>query len=262
MQGKSVLRQIAIFGIMMIMLFVVLSTATYAWYSASNVASVDGLTFTSSAVDSEGGLLALGSAPTSTSTTMTFDQLTTAFSPMIPVNSATVGTTTYSAFIANFTKTSEGYNETLAAWVAKLDGTAATPTTLTCDDNPYFYVINRSGEGDFTVKIEYVFEEEESAYSIKDKIHIAFFIGEEANNANLLGIASLSDIHYGAIHAGEVVADTPVMSNVRKDTSEMTFSLPASEYAVLRAVVWLDGVDMKNDHGSREMLFSLTFRGE
>ena len=247
---------------MMVMLFVVLSTATYAWYSANNVASVDGLTFTSSAVDAEDGLLAIGSAPTVTSTSMTFDPLATAFSPMIPVSAATINSTTYSAFVNNFNKTSEGFNEDLGKWVAKLDGTAATPTTLTCNENPYFYVINRSGDGDFHVTIEYIFEEEEREYMIKDKLHIAFFIGEDPTTATLLGIASLTNIHYGAIQAGDDVANTPVMNNVRKDSGEMTFDLPAGNYAVIRAVVWLDGVDMKNNHGSKDMLFSLTFRGE
>ena len=46
MTRSSSLRQVAFFGIMVIMLFVVLSTATYAWYSANNVASVDSIVFT------------------------------------------------------------------------------------------------------------------------------------------------------------------------------------------------------------------------
>ena len=260
MQRKSAVQQIALFGIMVIMLFVVLSTATYAWYSANNVASVDSIVFTSSAVGQEEGLLAIGSTPTTTSTTMTFGA-TEDFSPMIPVNAATLGTTTYSAFVNNFNKTSEGLND-LGIWVAKVDGSPTTPTTLTCDNQTYFYVINRDPNADYTIKIDYIFDGSEDN-ALQDKLHIAFFIGEDAQTATLLGIASSSNIHYGAIAAGAPVADTPTMnSSVIKNTGEMSFHLDANEYAVLRLVAWLDGVDMKVAHGSKSMLFSLTFRGE
>ena len=101
-----------------------------------------------------------------------------------------------------------------------------------------------------------------SGTGLKDKLHIAFFKGDSSAGCTLLGIASLSDIHYGLIHIGDAVNDTPVMDAVRSNSGEMTFTLEAGGYAALRLVVWLDGVTMKNDHGSKNMLFSLTFNGE
>ena len=255
----STVRKIALIGIMVAMLFVVLSTATYAWYSANNVATVDNVTFTSSSNDSEGGLLAIGTDLTDVSTNLTFDA-PKEFSPMIPVSESVVGETTYSEFVAGFNKTSEGLDP-FSEWVAKLDGTAITPITLSAAGQDHFYVINRSQEDDFRVIVDYMFDETDGT-NLKDKLHIAFFIGEDTD-AVLLGIATLSDVHYGAIHAGDKIADTPVMQNgVKKTSGEMSFLLPASQHAALRLVVWLDGVDMKNEHGNRSMIFSLTFRGE
>ena len=261
MNTYSNLRRIAFGGIMVLMLFIVLSTATYAWYSANNVATVDNVVFTSSASDTEGGLLAIGTDLNDTETNLTFDT-PSEFFPMIPVDQAVIGETTYASFVGGFNKTSEGLNA-LSEWVAKLDGTAITPLTLTSSDTPYFYVINRSPDDNFRVKIDYAFDDDADAgEGLKDKLHIAFFIGDGAD-ATLLGIATLSDVHYGAISAGDVIADTPVMDAAStKLSGEMSFLLNAGQHAKLRLVVWLDGVDMKNKHGSKNMLFSLNFRGE
>lgn len=266
MRTNSAVRRIILVGIMLVLVFIVLSTATYAWYSANNVVTVDNVTFTSSANDADGmGLLAIGTDLNATTNNLSFDP-PSEFHPMIPVSSAVIGETTYSEFVAGFNKTAEGLREGIngiAEWVAKLDGTAITPMTLTSSGENYFYVINRSSEDDFKIKVDYMFDESSST-GLKDKLHIAFFVGlNGAAEETLLGIASLSDIHYGAITAGDVIADTPKMpTSLKKASGEMYFFLNASQYAKIRLVVWLDGVDMKNEHGEKNMLFSLTFRGE
>ena len=61
---------------MLVLVFIVLSTATYAWYSANNVVTVDNVTFTSSANDADGmGLLAIGTNLNATTNNLSFDLL-------------------------------------------------------------------------------------------------------------------------------------------------------------------------------------------
>ena len=251
------IRRIALSMIVVIVLFIVLSTATYAWYTTNNLVRAENIVFTSSSRDAQGGLLSIGTSKTSEESSITFDRVDM-FYPMIPITECLVGETTYGDFVTGFNKTAEGGDPLNP--IAKVDGEAIDPVTLEAGGQKVFYVINRDVD-DMTVSIAYAFDEGEGS-NLKDKLHIAVFKGEDLN-ATLLGVASLSEIHYGAIRMGEAVASTPVVrEGVKKDTGEMTFTLASGEAEAFRLVVWLDGVAMKDENGAKNMLFGITFNRE
>lgn len=238
-------------GLMVVLLFSVLSTATYAWYSANNVVGSGIITFKSSSSD-VGGFLTIGKTKTATETELTFDK-SGDISPMIPIVDGVIGTTKLGQFM-QFQKTYEGLNGA-GQLVAMLDGTATTPLLLAADGQKYFYINNINPENDIIVKLEYTVVGE-----LAGKLHIAVFTGEKEEDAVLLGILSGSgDIHFGRINLGEVVADKPKMANAYKTTGSITFTVPGDGSVCIRLAAWLDGVDMKNDDGSKSTSFTLTF---
>ena len=110
---------------------------------------------------------------------------------------------------------------------------------------------------------------------VKTKIGIIFVYENATKHLNFYTMAykitencaacgtCIDECPNGAISAGDKIAETAVMdSSVRKVSGQMSFLIPRTSNAKLRLVVWLDGVDMKNEHGEKNMLFSLTFRGE
>ncbi len=236
---------------MIVLLFVVLSTATYAWYSANNVVGAGVISFRSSSSD-VGGFLTIGKDKTAKETELTFDT-TGKISPMIPTVDGVIGSTKLAQFM-QFQKTFEGLDGA-GQLVAMLDGTAATPLLLSVGGQKYFYINNIAPENDITVKVEYTVVGE-----LKEKLHIAMFVGEKEEDSALLGIMSGSgSIHYGNIKVGEVVDNKPVMENAYKATGSITFTVPRNSSVCIRLAAWLDGVDMKNENGNKSTSFSLTF---
>ena len=253
MDRRKHLRRIAYIGLMVVLLFVVLSTATYAWYSANNVVGAGIITFRSSSSDID-GLLRIGKDKTAKEREITFDT-TGKISPMIPTVNGVIGGTKFGQF-TQFQKTFEGLDGAGQQLVAMIDGTAATPLVLSVGGQEYFYINNVATQMDINVKVEYTVVGE-----LADKLHIAMFIGEKEEDSTLLGIMSGSGtIHYGNIKVGEIVADKPVMDGAYKSTGSITFTVPKNSSVCIRLVAWLDGVDMKNENGNKNTSFSLTFK--
>ena len=251
MGKRTHIRRIAFIGLMIVLLFAVLSTATYAWYSANNVVGSGIITFKSSSSD-VGGFLTIGKTKTATETEISFDKPGD-LSPMIPTFDGDIGNTKLGRFM-QFQKTYEGLNGA-GQLVAMLDGTATTPLLLSLDGQKYFYINNIDPQNSINVKVEYTVIGE-----LAEKLHVAMFIGEKEEDAVLMGIISGSGtIHYGKINLGEVVADKPKMQNAYKTTGSITFTVPKGDSVCIRLVAWLDGVDMKNDDGSQSTSFSMTF---
>lgn len=251
MVKREHIRRIAFIGLMVVLLFAVLSTATYAWYSANNVVGSGIISFTSSSSDA-GGFLTIGKSKTATETELTFDK-TGDISPMIPTVDGIIGTTKFGQLM-QFQKTYEGLNG-VGQLVAMLDGTAATPLLLSAGGQKYFYINNINPENAITVKVDYTIVGE-----LAEKLHMAMFIGEKEEDATLMGIISGSGvIHYGKINIGEIVADKPVMQNAYKTTGSITFTVPNGGSVCIRLAVWLDGVDMKDANGSKNTSFAMTF---
>lgn len=154
---KTMKKSMFITTIMMVVLLVVaLSTATFAWYTAQSNVGVTETTVTSAkssaasiAIDSIGG-----AASTNTSIAITMNK---EIAPMVPF-AAPTATTTY----ANFTTTTAA-NETgfytapiNAAGNFTANGTAIAPAVIATAKGTaqnYFYVINTNGTNDANVQV-------------------------------------------------------------------------------------------------------------
>jgi len=250
--SRSPITRIALAGILTILLFIVLSTATYAWYSTNNVVDAGSLTF-KSALSDDVGTLTIGKNVNSESTEISFDA-PEAVAPMIPVVNGIIGTTTFDAF-TDFQRTFEGLDG-MGRLVAKIDGERTAPLVLAIDGQEYFY-INNFAVTETNVQIEYEIKGE-----LAEKMHIAMFVGEEATEAKLLCVMSKSGvIHYGEIKLGEIIADKPVMDNAYVDSGNIFLKVGANASERIRLVVWLDGVDMKTENGGKNTSFTLNFKG-
>lgn len=254
--------RIILMCVVVLMLFAVLSTATYAWYSMTNRVSANSITFVAGS-NSDGGDLAIGWSPDITNQyVLTFDVCNEKLSPMIPKERAELGQTSYDSFLF-FNSTTQALNE-YGEWISNMVGTNAAPYTLTGSNNGaankqgYFYLINKNRSLNLKIVLNYDITGE-----LQEKLRIAFFTGDNPSSTVLRGIlARNEDIHYGQINAGDKISDTQVMADVFTRTGTLTFDIPANRYVAVRLTAWLDGVDMSDVDGDKSTLFSLQFNGE
>lgn len=264
MSGRSWLARILFMCLAVLMLFAVLSTATYAWYSMSNRVSAEKISFVAGS-NSDGGDLAVSwREDVRNSYTLTFNTCTDKLSPMIPKDAATVGETGYDDFLF-FNSTSQALNE-YGEWICRFIGVNATPYTLTgspdeldpSKEQGWFYLINRNETLGLKVTLNY-----EISGELQGRLRIAIFIGSDEDSTVFHGILSrTADIHYGRIQAGDKVSETPVMEDVFARTGSLNFNIAADSHVVIRLVAWLDGVDMTDYDGDKETVFSMQFTGE
>lgn len=251
-KSRSIVARIAFAGLLTVMLFVVLSTATYAWYSTNQIVNAGTLTFKSSIGDST-STVTIGKDVNATTTTMTFD-VSPDISPMIPTVGATKNVTTFAEF-SSFQRTFEGLDE-FNVPIAKIKGESIQPLVLAVEGQKFFYLNNLS-EADVSLKIEYEIKGE-----LEDQMHVAMFVGVEPAQAKLLCIMSKSgEVHYGNIEIGQPISDTQTMQDVCFDSEKDFLFLSGNESICIRLVVWLDGVNMKNKDGGKTTTFSLSFSG-
>lgn len=136
--------------LMVVVLVVALSTATFAWYTAQSTVMSTDTTLTSATSTSASIALSKtdnGAAANGSKVTLTMNNATTV-APMVPKTAYVVDTTTYDAFKADF------FNAPVNnAGVFTSDGIAATPSTITqvaidaeaASSAEGFYVINTNG---------------------------------------------------------------------------------------------------------------------
>lgn len=257
--------------LILILLFVGVSTATYAWYSAINRAVGDSISFTSSTQDQMGGDLAIGWTNTSSLNALTFDTPQSNLYPMIPISQPVIDITTYSQFVNNnFNFSAQRYSEALEQWICSFSGQSTTPYVCTVSDNSiayqYFYIINKKTTEKQTVNIKYTITGD-----LADALRVAVFIGDSESgntdaqnlaNLRLVGIlANTETIYYKAIEENDIVNQTPVMSDVYRASSSISFLLNESSFKCCVMVAWLDGVIIDNDNESQTTGFNITFDG-
>jgi hypothetical protein len=279
MTNKNINKRKTISGILvsfliLVVVFVGVSTATFAWYSAVNRAIGNSITFTSEAQDQIGGDLAIGFSSDTTLSSITFDTPQSTLYPMIPKTEADLGTTTYYDFITdNFNSSAQSFNESLQDWICSYNGQDASPyTCVSTQTDPtiitynHFFLVNKKLDTKQTVYVKYTITGD-----LADCLHVALFIGdpnddnteeENIDNMTLVGIMSnTSVIYYDIIAENDIVEDTPIMNNVQKDTSEIYFLINEDTYKYCTMVAWLDGVNITNDDATKDTSFKVTFEG-
>ncbi|MGN1043068.1 MAG: hypothetical protein ACI4SK_06260 [Christensenellales bacterium] len=241
---KSWGKKLIYMALVLVALTAVLSTATFAWYSAINRAGIYDVTFTASS-NSLASLLKIGPTITSDESSITLSPSESALKPMIPKSRATIGETKYADFIF-FTETYENKDENGDMLIVK-DGVDCTPAYLAAGTQNGFYVIN-TASAKIEVKVNYSIT---SDYTLGAKLRIALFMGEEESEATLQGIFHLAGqaVHYGQLVAGNKSDEQTAMTDVYKRSGEIKIEFNSGEAKYFRLVVWYDGCDMKYTDG-------------
>lgn len=242
-----------------IVLLSALSTATYAWYSAVNRAATNSISFTASSAKG-GGDLAIGwSADDVTSFELSFDTPLDDLYPMIPINQAVLKSTTRNDFVYGNFNSSNQVQNTLGEWICSVAGQSVTPYICSGGDNKQeFFLINRSTDFDLEISVVY----DITGDMLAEKLRVAIFAGGTASTMTLQGILAQSDnIHYGAIMAGDMVADIPKMEGAYTATLEAKFVLPKNSSTLISFVAWLDGAVMTDDDAELSAQFAVVFDG-
>lgn len=249
--------------LIIVLLIVALSTATFAWFSANNTVNVTIISFSASASDNEGGELYISWDPEVTDGYSIDFKNGSDMSPMIPREAPVVGQS-YASFItlgegesmrANFISALQAYNEEDGEYYYVGSVLTETPYTIGSVDGSkdVFYLIN--GNADFGMKITV-------SYTIDGDLGTALCIALFAGD-RLVGIMSNSDrIYYGEITSGGKVTDQTYITNAGGAAGEISFSLGAGEIEEMRLVAWYSGVDLDNNGAEKyAYLSTLKFSG-
>ena len=244
--------------IMVVLLLIALSTATFAWFSASNVVNIASLTFTASSRQNVGG--GEGDSGTLKLTWVanaTEDDLHADISmlngtnmvPMIPLTAPTL-TTTYDEFVASFRTATQATAEGTTFYAS--NPMQATPyTCLNPEDlNQKTFYLHNTGNFVSLVTLGYGMDGENAT-----ALRVAVFI-----NGLYVGTLRHGDMYYGTIVKGANVASQSKVSY--DDTEETKFFIAANTAVEVNLVAWFDGV-LLNDDGAEldARLIDITFRG-
>lgn len=262
---------------MTLLLAIVLSTATFAWYSVVNVVAINDIEFTAGSNDGGGGDLclswkelgeeeynySLGIAPVTEKNVLY---------PMVPINSAEVGVTKFADFGGTkmFNKAYQIKNSA-NNWVVKLDNASlTTPYTLKEKDGTAtdFFVTNKS-DTDMEVTFTYEIHSDtynvpgtavHAEYDIVNKFRGAIFTTDGTSDEFILrGLISKDEqnIYYGQLENNKDIYDLENMSK----TEEIMFIVPAKGDVKAKIIVWFDGVEMLDEDGSKKIDFDMAFNG-
>lgn len=246
--------------LMVVLLIVALSTATFAWFSASNVVNIASLTFTASARNgTDGGGDDTGALKLTWVENATDENLLGTITilggnnmqPMIPLHAPTV-TTTYADFTGQGSFYTATQSTAQGVTFYASNPIAATPfTCLNPDDltQKTFYVHNT---GAFTMEVTLGYGMSEYNASA---LRVAVFV-----NGYYVGTMRRGDLHYGSITRGATVSEQDSVPYVEGE--EIRFYIDANSAASLNLVAWFDGVILNDSGAVRDAgLDNITFRG-
>ena len=243
--------------LMVAVLIVAVSTATFAWYTASGTGSAGSASLV--AAESSDANIAVGWTKASKTTDITFNTIDAKFAPMAP-KAALVADEAYAA--------STFYTQTLAqSNTFNGDGTPATPWNVVNSDadagvTDGFYVINHNQNAGATVKMSLTFTADDNS----DLLLVAVYV-----NGSLKGIYSqLASYAAGEIKNGAapstLTGDTKG-TNVIAAGTELSFDLAAAnadddtDVALIQVKAWFDGSALDQTGAGDTAGFSFSFAG-
>ena len=242
--------------VMLLVIAVALSTATYAWFTSN--ASVTASTVTLNAESSGGTALGIGWYGSTTGTSITANSASN-YKPMVP-SALSVGNTALSAI------TWSGATIYTDGGVAKFNA-PYSPAPV-----PYQY---NGTVGASTVDVFYI-ENLSQANAINtvtmilsdvvdanDLLRVAVFTSNAYNGTftlqAVLGKSANLDTEWGSITtAGQVVADL-CTTEVPTVTSYVVSNIPAQGKVYFKVIAWLDGVALDDSTASSTSTLGLNF---
>lgn len=245
------------------LLIVALSTATFAWFSASNVVNVSIITFTASSSDVLNGDLAISWEEDGSDNYEIQFAPAEDMRPMIPKALPLIGQG-YDAFIytekegatvSNFHSSVQAYDESGDYYYYAGAVISESPTVCnSADGKEEFFLINKNEEFGMKVSVEY-----KIGGDIEAALRVAMFADGE-----LVGIMGGSGaLHYGDIVGGNRIDEQPSVNNLISASGAINFTISAGETKKMKLVAWYDGAYLDNSGKEKTaMLTSLRFSGE
>ena len=264
--------------LMTLLLAVVLSTATFAWYNIANMVSIEDMYFYASIKDEEGGDLCMSWHVLDEDEyvyEIPFKNVTenNILYPMIPKNEGIVGETTFTDFATTgkFNRATQSLADG-GGWIVNLDNkSSTTPYVLTEEDGTAteFYLTNKS-ENDMLVTVTYTIsgdrylpegEYMSREYAIVNKFRAALFTSD--NPGGDMKLRGLMARDQETINYGVLQDETSIDSNINSvaKTESITLIIPALSYVKASIIVWFDGVDMVDEDGEKKIEFNIVFDG-
>ena len=273
--------------VMMLVVAVALSTATYAWFTSNDTVSATTVSFT--AATSEADSIAIAwtgnSAP---GTTLSAATAGTTMQPMVPV-APTIGTTTSTAFAASFTtgtlysnagvptfNVADSYTGTPVIWETTNNGASPSPASASS-----FYIKNMSLANDVTnIVVTATITDVDASDSIAadELVRIAVFTrdlgtgGTTASTGNYLlrgilaktaGYAATGTVSGGTLQSAISTSTTATVAaatgfNICK-IADLDQSLKANNQVDVVVIVWMDGEALTDSTAGVEASIALTF---
>lgn len=247
--------------LLLAVLAVALSTATFAWFSANNIVNVSSITFTADSSAGNGDLAIGWNEGDVDSYRLYFAsplENNDLIAPMMPERLPETGVTTLADFAADgYFTTGTQVNLAAGGAVYQYDGDPAAPYLCRSDtdyERTEFYLINKNAQLDMRVRVEY-----ETGGTLGDRLCVALF----ADGLFLGVMTSAEKVSYGTITSGADVAATSSSSDIIFPSLAMTLTVPSAGSVRLTLAAWYDGVAMGDDDVNEESTLSnLKFRGE
>ncbi len=269
--------------LIILLLIVALSTATFAWFSANNIVNVSSISFMADTNDVEGGELAISWDRDNTESfridfAAPFEDENRRLYPMMPVVAPTVGVTTFDQFaISGYPNIGENlgdvrYNN--QCFVYGIQTATYNQVTGTTDNkyqydgdftHPYvcknsqdltqsaFYLINKSDSFGQDITVEYSI-----TGGLSSKLCVAVFVDDIFQGV----LTNLTGIHYGKVVRDALVSSTTYATNICYPTDTLQFFVNKNDAVSVRLVAWYDGVSIENvDSGNTAILSMLRFSG-
>ncbi len=248
--------------IMVLLLLVALSTATFAWFSASNAVNVSVISFKASANNEAGGDLAISWAADAKDGFEISFANNVDMRPMIPKNKPQIGQS-YESFIAIISdKTSENnFHSAAQAYDSEGDfyfyaGVVRSEVPTDCksiDGDEVFYLTNKNADFAQRVIVKYDIQGDNA-----DALCVALFVDDV-----LVGIMGGGEkLYYGDIALGTPIYEQSAVEMISK-SEEITFTIAEGATKKMRLVAWYSGVDIDNGKAEKTaMLSSLQFVGD
>ncbi len=249
-------------AIVVLLLLVALSTATFAWFSASNVVNVSVISFTASSNNESGGELFISWTEAADEGYEISFARNEDMRPMIPKNAPQIGQS-YETFIAIISdeRTESNFHSAVQAYDAEggyqyYAGAFRSEMPTSCkseDGYETFYLINKNAEFAQKVTVKY-----EIAGNNAKALCVALFADDV-----LVGIMGGNEkLYYGEMAVGGRVDEQDSVEIIAK-SGEITFNIAKASAKKMRLVAWYSGVDLDDDMAEKDaMLTSLRFVGE
>ncbi|HKL73972.1 MAG TPA: hypothetical protein VJ903_03675 [Clostridia bacterium] len=256
--------------IIIVLLVVGLSTATFAWFSANNVVNVSSISFIAQTRDKGAAasdlLIAWEPNPTEDNYLIEFAQpidIDKQLSPIMPLEAPMLGATRSknelgeNIFAQSFTSgVQENGVYMYDGFLYELDNDDVAPYQCVGKeaDQYDFYLINKNLNFGQEVTIDYSITGD-----LQDKLCIAIFVEDILQFV----LSNTAQIYYGDIERHTLVADTLHVDNLVKLSKDNKAYIPVNGSVKVTMYAWYNGVTMRdNDINKQSTLNMLQFKAQ